>query len=171
MTINLNLPTIFNIIDLFVPLVLIIFYIIYIMRLHKVHQKEIIHIRFLMDTLAAGMCSPSHKAMYHKLSEMTPEKALEAMKDKSEFCRLMTTESFIEARKVLEKIMSEIPPEKKEEFQEAIDELDGMFNLLSTIDNNTSKEHVDKIMNEIGVSLNKLNEKGINIGLQGFGPF
>jgi len=148
-----------------------IFMVLRFFRTLKLHQKRVEHTELLMSILSAGLCSPIHKAIYRRLSEMPVDKAVEATKNKGELFRLMASESFIDARKVLEKIKVEAPLDKKEEFQLAIDELDGMFNLLSTVDENTSIEHINKIMYDVGVSLNKLNEKGIHIGLQGFGPF
>ena len=171
----------FQFLNFFFPLFLITLYILVIIRSHRTvketYEKLVdlemraAHKTILMEVLAEGMCSPIHRLIYAKLASMTPEQALKACKNKEEFLRLITSESFVQARKELEMIMKEAPEEQKEDLQEALEELDGMFNLLSSLDKDTPKEHVRQIMDNVGASIAKLKEKGISIGLQGYNPF
>lgn len=154
-----------------ITLILIIFLLI---TLHKYFnivsflQKKVSHLSMLLDIAACGMCSPMHRALYEKFYKMDPDKALEKMKDKEGIMREISSEGYLKTRKALEKIKNNTEdPIQKELFEEAINELDGVYNLLSTIDKKTSPEHTDQIMNNVFSSLEKLKEKGFDIRMGG----
>lgn len=162
----------FNILPPIILVALLYFIVIRFFKILERNQKDFLYVQILMDTIVGGIDSPIHRALYHKLRELSPDEALAAIKKKSDFLKSMTNDSFIEARKVLEKIKDKTEDsDKKEEYKKAIEELDGMFNLLSTIDENTAPEYVHQIMGNVLSSINKLREKGIHIGIERIDPF
>ena len=135
-------------------------------------DKKMRYIFLLIDTVGGGICSPLHQAIFDKLRNMSSEEALEAAKNKNNFLREITSEGYVKTRKILTKIKEKTEdPEKKEEYKAAIDELDGVFNLLSTIDKDSDPEHVQKIMENVVLSIGKMKERGLDISIEGFGPF
>ncbi len=165
--------TILRFVDLFFTLALFAVYIFLVLRYIKhlgLHRKKLAHSEILISILASGMCSPAHRTLYTKLKDMTPDEAIAVSKDDGEFFRMMTSESFIQTRKILEEALATAPSEKKTEYQSAIEELDAMFNLLSSVDKNSSTEHKKKIMQEVDMTMARLHDKGIILGMEGMGP-
>lgn len=164
-----------ELLSIILPGALVVFYILFTYRLSKTVtylREKVSHLTVLMDIMASGMCSPIHREMYQKLSKMTIGEAEKALEDKNLFLKSLMNESFVNSRNFLEKIKEGTTDgKKKKEFQTAIDELDGMFNLLSTLDKETPREHVNQIMANVEMSLNKLRDKGIDIRFQGLDPF
>jgi uncharacterized OB-fold protein len=135
-------------------------------------DKKMKYILLLIDTIGGGICSPLHQAIFYKLRSMSPEEALEAAKNKNNFLREITSEGYVKTREILTKIKEKTEdPEKKKEYKVAIDELDGVFNLLSTIGENSDPKHVQKIMENVVLSLGKMREKGLDISIEGLDPF
>lgn len=131
-------------------------------------DKRIEYLILLIDTAGSGLCSPMHRAIYDKLRSMDPEEALEAARDKNSFLREVTSEGYAKTREVLAEIRNKTDnPDKKKEYDTALEELDGIFNLLSTIGKDSDPEHVQKIMDNVAMSISKMRQKGLDISIEG----
>lgn len=138
---------------------------------HKIidnYDKKIEKLYILTDLLGNGACNPMVREIYDRLRDMEPEKALETLKNKGEFLRKIASEKYLRARKQMEEIIKKTDdPETLKHFKGAIEEMDGMFNLLGSIDKNSAPEHVQQIMANVASSVNKLREDGIDISIEG----
>ena len=138
---------------------------------HKIiddYDKRIEKLYILIDILGNGACNPMVREIYDRLRDMEPEEALETLKNKGEFLRKVTSEGYLRAREQMKEIIEKSDsPEKTERFKAAIEEMDGMFNLLGSIDKDSAPEHVQQIMANVASSVNKLREDGIDISLEG----
>jgi hypothetical protein len=135
-------------------------------------NKRMDYFILLIDVIAGGLCSPMHQTIYDKLRRLSPEEALKVTKNKYEFLREITTEGYAKSRKLLKEIKDKTDdPIKKEEYEAALAELDGIFNLLDSIGNESSPEHVRKIMDNVLMSIDKMRQKGIDINIEGLSPF
>ncbi len=135
-------------------------------------DKRMEYIFLLIDTIGGALYSPMHQAIYDKLRSMSPEEALEAAKNKDNFLREITSEGYIKTRKVLTEIKDKTDdPEKKQEYDTVLNELDGIFNLLSTIGKDSDPKHVQKIMENVVLSIGKMRERGLDISIEGLDPF
>lgn len=131
-------------------------------------QDQIDHIYILIDSMAGGVCSPMHRSIYLKLRKLSPAEAKKASKDKGKFLRSVTTEGYVETRDKLKKIIeATTDPLEVKKFEGAIEELDGIFNLLDTIDHESDPEHINKIMENVLMSVDKLRNRGLDIEIGG----
>lgn len=132
------------------------------------YEKKIENLYALIDILGNGSCNPMVREIYFRLRGMNPEKALETLKNKGEFFRKITSEGYIKAREQMEEIIEKTDsPETKRRFESAIEEMDGMFNLLGSIDKDSAPEHVKQIMDNVAASIGKLRDNGIDISIEG----
>jgi len=146
-------------------------------RMNLVEKKlldtldEVAQLYLLMDSLAGGTCSPMHREIYAKLREMKPEEALKKSMNKHELLKEISVEGYMKSRNTLKEICKKTnDPEKKAMYERALEKIDGIFNLLSTMDKNTPPEMADKIKEDILNTILKLREDGIDIEI-GNGDF
>jgi len=129
---------------------------------------EMAQVYLLMDTLANGSCSIMHKQMYIKLREMKPTEAIKKYMDMGELLKEISVEGYMNGRDTLKRISEETEdPIQKATYEKAIEKIDGIFNLLSTIDKDTPPEMSESIYRDIMDTVIKLRDDGIDLEMNG----
>ena len=120
-------------------------------RIFKYVRMRTEHLYALMDILASGICMPPVRILYRKIREKGPNVNMEEVKQE------ISQESFDESRKKLTYVIEHTDDEeKKKTFETLREELDGMYNLYSTLDKNSSPEYVEQVMGNLKATMMKM---------------
>jgi len=133
------------------------------------------HLYALMDILSRGQNSFVQQQLYNNLRTLDPktlalkfgamqENSKDAMQENSKDYLLQVRDPLLQeyqrSRDILLKaIEKETDSEEKKYLEDLLQEFDGPFNLLSTLDANSSPEYTDSIKKTIDHSMAKLFEK------------
>ena len=112
-----------------------------------------------MKILSEGLCSPMHRQMFNSVLKDGPEAIGKNLFKNFEDIKKMLFENYSKGREKLLKEKEKFDdPGVIEKFQVRITELDNVLNLLSSVDNNTSDEHLKTVMDEINLSMTKISK-------------
>lgn len=113
-------------------------------------KKEIEHLLTLCDILSSGIIPPAAN-FYHRVREAGPGCDLEEVTRKANLTHFeQTRDKILQMRDITE------DPEKKEKMQKMVDELEGMYNIYSTLDENSSKEYAEQVSNNLRKSIERI---------------
>ena len=157
---------VFKAITAVVPVLMPVFFIFAMFMLFRIQQTilgyrmDIVHVYELLDILSQGTCSPSAKLIYAITRKsggimLTKDKA----KVIKEFSMNMFTQFKEQLAVMLEKAKEAEEEEAEKEIQTMIDNVDGVFNLVETVDEKSSPEHMQRVMREIFASVNDISSK------------
>ena len=156
--------------NLIIPILLLLFIFIahrqskqtykLIKKTNDITMKNIEHLYILTNILAEGLCSPMHKQMFRRAFKDGPEATSKNLYSNFEDLKEVLFENYSKGRKNLlkEKEKHKGNPKIEEKFQVHITELDNVLNLLSSVDNKTSRGHLQTIMYEINIPMMKLSK-------------
>jgi leucyl-tRNA synthetase len=124
----------------------------------EILKESLRHVYLLLDMLGNGLCSPIHKALYQKIATLSIDKLPQNEKDLIKLTQEMGLESFAKAQeKISELINTTDDIVQKEKYKLHLRELEGMFNLISTVDENSSEEYKVQVANELKESMMKVS--------------
>lgn len=119
-------------------------------RMSKI-EEEICHVHTLMDILASGIVIPPARQLYHKVREAGPGADLDKLS------RAASLENFETTRKRLIDMQSSTEdPEKIAQLNKMVEELEGMYNLYSTLDENSSPEYAEQVTRNLNKSIQRI---------------
>lgn len=127
------------------------------MKIYKIVSQKLDHLYKLCDVLIDGCFSPPHRALYSKYRELGPFKQPQTRREEYDIMKQLAVDSYTRGRKViLDQINSTQDPAEKEFFELKLKETDGIFNLMETIDENSSEEYIKGVMADVNSSFKKL---------------
>ena len=110
-----------------------------------------------MDILAEGSCSAMHRAIYTKLRKMDPSQMPKNSHGRFAIIKQIMIESYSKARSMMkEEIENADDPLKRKKYEKGLEEIDGVFNLLSSVDEKSSEKYMFEVMANVAVSMDKL---------------
>jgi hypothetical protein len=114
----------------------------------------------LLDIVVEGI-HPYMRLLYYEYRNLKPDQLPKNKKEEFTLLKDIAMKRFLFGReriiKTLNDPMDPMDPIEKQKMQEHLTELDGMINILSTIDKDTSDEYINSVMKDILASMVKLN--------------
>ena len=117
----------------------------------------------LLDIVVEGI-HPYMRLLYYEYRDLKPDQLPKNKKEEFAMFKDIAMKRFLLGRDMILKSMTDPMADlvEKQKMQEHLTELDGMINILSTIDKNTSDEYINSAMKDIIASIVKLNSLGHN---------
>jgi hypothetical protein len=114
----------------------------------------------LLDIVVEGI-HPYMRLLYYEYRNLKPDQLPKNKKEEFTLLKDIAMKRFLFGREMIIKALNDpMDPMdliEKQKMQEHLTELDGMINILSTIDKNTSDEYINSVMKDILASMVKLN--------------
>ncbi len=116
------------------------------------------HLYTLTRILHNGLCDPLHKMIFAKIYETDPKKCPKNPYENFNVFKEVILENYQITLGKLEELKKQVKEEPKtiEKIDKYINEINNVVNLLSTIDEKSSKDHINNIMYEVSATMMKI---------------
>jgi len=118
--------------------------------------KKLNYLHNLISVVGAGMDSPIHKALFYEIVRRGKDNPMTPKEEQKFFQDIVFNAHKAHKQKMLEDVEQTNDPIIKERYEKKIAESDHIMTLLNTIDENTSKEQIQIIMNNVVNSANNM---------------
>lgn len=123
--------------------------------IRRIIQKQE-HIYMLMDILCSGLVVPPARDFYRKVREAGPGCDLKKLTYEA------SVENFTEMITKLRNFHEAVTdPAKKIQIERMIERLQGLFNLYSTLDENSSEEYCKQVWMDVQKSMQQMVSEGL----------
>jgi hypothetical protein len=127
------------------------------MTIYKSVSKKLDHLYKLCDVLVDGCFSAPHRSLYAKYRELGPFNQPKTKREEFEIMKGLAVASYLRGRKIIIDAMNAAEdPEGKKFFEQKLKETDSIFNLMETIDENSSEDYIKSVLADVNSSIKKL---------------
>jgi len=140
-----------------IVLIFLIFFSVHIYKIMGMNRLLITNCYTLLDIVAGGIQSILHKETYLKLRDLPPQKFPKNKREEVLLMRDFSIDTYQNNRNKLIKMMHFTQdPIQKERLKTVLTEMDGAFNLMCTLDSNSSDDYIQNVMNDLHGTLSKV---------------